>query len=69
MQLGRDLMDSDYCCCHGEDVSRCLVTVRRDGKHAHACVTHNASQSRDSRYNVYMTEATIQVYGVFVRSV
>lgn len=38
-------MDSDYYCCHGEDVSRCLVTLRIDGKHTHACVTHNASQT------------------------
>lgn len=42
---GRDLMDSDYYCCHGEDVSRCLATLRRHGKHTHACVTHIPTQT------------------------
>lgn len=51
-------MDSDYYCCHGEDVSRCLVTLRIDGKHTHACVTHNASQT------ACVAKTTTQVCGV-----
>ena len=29
-------MDSDYYCCHGEDVSRYLVTLGKDRKQTHA---------------------------------
>ena len=47
----RDLMASDYYCCHGEDVSRCLVTLRKDGKHTHACLTHNAPQNTKYKSN------------------
>ena len=35
----RDLMDSDYYCCHGEDVSRCLVALSGDG----VCQTKTAT--------------------------
>lgn len=42
----RDLMDSDYYCCHGEDVSRCLVALCGDERHTHACITHDVSQTK-----------------------
>lgn len=51
----RDLMDSDYYCCHGEDLSRCLVTQGKDGKRTHACVTLQT---------VCMSETTMRVCDV-----
>lgn len=59
----RDLIDSIYYCCHGEDVSRCLVALRKDAKCTHACVTHSTSQT------LHMSESTLQVCGVDVCTV